>query len=53
MTQDMELFEKISMREKVKKELNDQHGPIRRIINPPAVSTVGWVNNCRIVPLPC
>ncbi|VFU18543.1 Iron-sulfur cluster carrier protein [anaerobic digester metagenome] len=29
MTQDMELFEKISMREKVKKELNDQHGPIR------------------------
>jgi len=29
MTQDMELFEKINMREKVKKELNDQHGPIR------------------------
>ncbi len=29
MTQDMELFEKISMREQAKKELTDQHGPIR------------------------
>ncbi|MDR9788212.1 MAG: Mrp/NBP35 family ATP-binding protein [Peptococcaceae bacterium MAG4] len=29
MTQDMELFEMISMREKAKKELIDQHGPIR------------------------
>jgi Mrp family chromosome partitioning ATPase len=29
---EMELFEKISMREQVKKEISDQHGPIRKAL---------------------
>lgn len=32
MTQEHELFEKISMREQVKKELADQHGPIKEAL---------------------
>jgi Mrp family chromosome partitioning ATPase len=32
MTQEYELFEKISMREQVKKELADQHGPIKEAL---------------------
>jgi hypothetical protein len=35
------------------KDFSRKKAAIRRIINPPAVSTVGWANNCRIVPLPC